>query len=118
MRNPAQDLSPRTANSYTNTNTPPQASRSPLGGDGFEGPLPSTVLDELLRRRRVTKTPRQRQIPPWLVIGAIEPKTREEIALDAKIDQLYDDFDKAKDALDTAVEERDGPEQPDTPDYP
>jgi hypothetical protein len=65
MRNPAQDLSPWTANSRANTNNPTQTPQPPLGGDGFEGPLPSTVLDELLRRRRVAKASSQRHFPPW-----------------------------------------------------
>jgi hypothetical protein len=55
MRNPAQDLSPRTANSRANTNTPPQAFRPPLGGEGFESTLPPEALDELLRRKPRTR---------------------------------------------------------------
>jgi hypothetical protein len=55
MRNPAQDLSPRTANSRANTNAPPQAFRPPLGGEGFESTLPPEALDELLRRKPRTR---------------------------------------------------------------
>lgn len=72
MRNPpSQDCSPRKADPHANTSTSPQASRPPIGGDRFEGPLPPEALEELLRRRRTPKSSRQRTLPPWLIIAVI-----------------------------------------------